>query len=426
MNNDLASRSSLPLPSIGAAALIHRIVAIPDYPVDTYLNRLPAPWKSIAENLAAVPPIPTERTQALSAALSVYSNAEELRTAILRGDLEAPFAVFPEFTDRFQLHALSEAFEPLEPIQFLVSPIIPQGSVAMLVGAPGCGKTWATFDLGICAAAGINFGNFVVMQTPVLIIDEESGPRRIKDRLKRVALGHNQGPDLPLKFISLGQLNLAKDSDVIDITRAIREASAGLIIIDALADVMHGLNENDVKDVQPILMKLRKISAETSATIITIHHENKSGEFRGSSAILGAVDIMLSVKAGENAITFSSIKSRDTEPFSFYMKLNFEGDRVFLSENKTVPPTRVKISDPKRHVIEYLGAHGISKTSAIIAAPAICSDGSARQAIFKLAKDQLIRRTDAGGPGIEAEYALTESGQGLYERMITEVVSRIL
>jgi len=405
------------MPSYGVAALLHRIVAQPECPAEIDLKRIPAPWKNIAEGLLNTPPDSTERTRVMETALSKFTNASKIQASIACTDINIPLTSFPEFKERFPLHSINEAFEPLEPIQFLVSPIIPQGSVAMLVGAPGCGKTWATFDLSICAAAGINFGNFAITQTPVLIIDEESGPRRIKDRLKRVALGHNQGPDLPLKFISLGQLNLANASDVSAITRAIRDASAGLVIIDALADVMHGLNENDVKDVQPILMKLRKIAEETGATIITIHHENKSGEFRGSSAILGAVDIMLSVKKSGTAITFSSIKARDTEPFTFHMNLNFEGERVFLSESEAVVPAQANIKNPKRHVIEYLGVHGASKTSAIIAAPAICSDTSARQAIYILAKEQFVRRTDAGGPGIAAEYELTESGQELYERI---------
>lgn len=405
------------MPSYGVAALLHRIVAQPECPAEIDLKRIPAPWKDIAEGLLNTPPDSTERNRAMETELSRFANASEIKAAIACSDINTPLTSFPEFKERFTLRSISEAFEPLEPLQFLASPIIPKGSVLILVGKPGCGKTWATFDLSICAAAGINFGSFAVTQTPVLIIDEESGLRRIKDRLKRVALGHAQGPELPLKFISLGHLNLNKDADVGAITRAIQETSAGLVIIDALADVMHGLNENDVKDVQPILMKLRKIAEETGATIITIHHENKSGEFRGSSAILGAVDIMLSIKADGNLIKFSSIKSRDTEPFTFQMDLNFEDDRVFLSESEAVAPVQVKISKPKRHVIEYLGAHGISKTSAITAAPAICTDNSARQAIFKLAQEQLVRRTDAGGPGIEAEYELTDSGQELYERL---------
>lgn len=193
MNTTTAPHIVLPLPSPGTAALIHRIVALPEYPVEAYLNRLPAPWKDIAENLIATPPISAERALAMSAALTTYANIEELQAAIMRGQLEGPLALFQEFVDRFTIHSIGRAFEPLEPLQYLVERIIPQGSLVILYGQPGCGKTWALFALCICVAAGINFGNFTTTQTPVLIIDEESGHRRIKERLKRVALAMGRG-----------------------------------------------------------------------------------------------------------------------------------------------------------------------------------------------------------------------------------------
>ncbi len=69
--------------------------------------------------------------------------------------------------------------------------------------------------------------------------------------------------------------------------RAIRDVDAKLVIIDALADVMAGGDENSVKDTQPVFMQLRKIAEETGAAILVIHHVNKMGDYRGSTAIPG-------------------------------------------------------------------------------------------------------------------------------------------
>lgn len=86
--------------------------------------------------------------------------------------------------------------------------------------------------------------------------------------------------------VSLAQFNLLKNSDDADLlTRLVLELDAKLVIIDALADVMLGGDENAVKDTQPVFANLRFIAELTGAAFIVIHHANKLGGYRGSTAI---------------------------------------------------------------------------------------------------------------------------------------------
>lgn len=124
--------------------------------------------------------------------------------------------------------------------------------------------------------------------------------------------------DIPLKFASLEGFDMHNPNDVDKLQSLIEKTHAKVIIIDSLADIMSGKDENSVKDVQPVFLALRKISEKTQSAIIVIHHKNKNGGYRGSSAIKGAVDLLLTVKkSGSNGIEFNIEKTRDTEPYKF-------------------------------------------------------------------------------------------------------------
>ena len=66
------------------------------------------------------------------------------------------------------------------------------------------------------------------------------------------------------------------------------------MILDVLADLMTG-DENSKQDTQPVFNALRRISEQSGAAIIVIHHANKMGGHRGSSVIKDAPDILLQV-----------------------------------------------------------------------------------------------------------------------------------
>jgi len=55
---------------------------------------------------------------------------------------------------------------------WIVDQLFPQGSINILVGDGGVGKSWLTLHLALCVASGQDFlGNFPVKQGKVLLID---------------------------------------------------------------------------------------------------------------------------------------------------------------------------------------------------------------------------------------------------------------
>ncbi len=188
------------------------------------------------------------------------------------------------------------------------------------------------------------------------------------------------------------------------------DTKAGFVIVDALVDVMPGKDENDPQHVQPIFMGLRDIAEQTRAAIVVIHHFNKSGGYRGSTAIEAAADLMLGVRKSGNTQTFTSTKARDTDAVGFSALMNF-GEGIFnLSPIHTSGPSE-EFPQSERYVLRYLSEHGPSLTAAIVSQPDGCSGDRARQAIHTLKDKSLVQRIDPGGPGTKATYDLTDLGK---------------
>lgn len=176
-------------------------------------------------------------------------------------------------------------------------------------------QPFSMLSMAVCAAKGVDWLGFKVHHPKnVLIVDEESGENRLMRRLSDAIKGEWGDKDLPIKSISLAGFMLDDPKEVELLQEKIEETEASLLIIDALTDVMCG-DENSKKDTQPLFTNLRKVAESNNCAIVIIHHANKQGKLRGSTAITGAVDLMIKVESrnGSDIINFISEKTRDVE-----------------------------------------------------------------------------------------------------------------
>jgi hypothetical protein len=309
---------------------------------------------------------------------------------------------------RFIVRDASFALSPQQPIEWVMEQLIAESSLNVFYGEPGSKKTYALISLAICVALGKSWLGHVSHPCNVLIVDEESGERRLTLRLGAALRGELGGEETPLEFVSLAGFKMDNKDDVLEIQTLIEDRESGLVIVDALADIMEG-DENSKQDTQPVFSALRKIAESTNAAIIVIHHSNKSGGYRGSSAIKGALDLMVKIESenDSNWINFKSEKTRDTESVKFTGVATWTEDQFYLSEAEgtekplTQPPS-------KQYVIKYLTRKGASSVSEIMDHADICSPEAARKAIYSLAKENVIKRINSGGQGKEAIYSLEE------------------
>ena len=349
------------------------------------------------------------------------TNLDPIDAAIYGGSFTVADPTQPaqqEKKKRYEVLTAAAFFEPQEPINWIVDGLISAGSVNVFFGEAGCGKTWALLDLAACAANGAPWLGMATTAGHVLIIDEESGRRRLSRRMGEILRGHDCGPDTPISAVSLAAFDLGKPDDIGELYNLIISTGATMVIIDALADIMPGRDENAVKDTAPIFLTLRKIAEETQAAIIVIHHSNKNGGYRGSSAIKGAIDLLLSVekKNETNHISFRTEKARDTTAGAFAADMNFDvlGGKFWLSPGE-FEPTKQVYSKGERYVLRYLLANGESSVKDISDNADTCASTTARNCVYALADKGLTIRTNGGGKGSGAAYDLTPEGRKLAE-----------
>ena len=173
---------------------------------------------------------------------------------------------------RFEVYWAKDAFKPLPPIDWIIEGLFSPGSVSVFFGEPGAKKTLALLDAMVCIVLGKNWLKFKTKKGNTLFIDEDNGPRRLRDRITKTILGHGGKENVPLAFTTYQQLNVRKCEDISNFAQLIKSIEAHFVVIDALACVIPGADENAVKDIQPGFMSLRQVAEKTQAAIAIIHH----------------------------------------------------------------------------------------------------------------------------------------------------------
>ena len=91
-----------------------------------------------------------------------------------------------------------------------------------------------------------------------------------------------------------------------------------LIVLDTLARLMVGGDENSAKDMGLAIEGIDRLRKETSATILVVHHTRKDGQIeRGSNALRAAADVMIECKKFDDQgdVVFECKKMKDAAPF---------------------------------------------------------------------------------------------------------------
>ena len=250
--------------------------------------------------------------------------------------------------------------EEPEPV-WLIDGIISDGSLNIIWGDSGCGKTWVCMDMLVAAALGTQWIGKSTTQSNVLLIDEESGKRRLKKRLRRVITG-NGGDflNIPLHYMTMARLDVRDILKMEELKFFITQNNIKIVLMDALMEVIPGADENSVKEMNPPLMAIRNLIEETGTAVVIIHHagkakEAKNSQFRGSSAIKGASDLMIQVTKDGDDVNLKSSKVRDVEDFEINAKFlfsDFDFKMEFIAEGENKITNQFSTTD--REIIKFL------------------------------------------------------------------------
>jgi hypothetical protein len=346
-----------------------------------------------------------------------YEVTEEEPGAIaLRNEV---LAVLPPRENRNKrnrdIYNAADAFKPPPEREWCVRDLLPRRTLNLLAGDPGSKKTLLALDLAVCVALGKPWLGRPVTQSPVLVIDEETGKPRLWARIHASLLAHDATPETPFHYMSLPNFDLRDPDECYQLLQAAESVKAGLIVIDALADVIRGSDENSVRAVHPFFIHMRYIAEATHSAVLILHHNNKSGSFRGSSIMSAGVDLLLSIESApaSTRIDLVPIKTRDAAPEPFSARAHFEPDRFHLTpetyqEGEGAPaPARQNTATA---ILDLLTKHGQADTESLLSQLPGVTLGTVRNCIHQLKLSGLVERADKRNTGAKALYKLSVKG----------------
>lgn len=237
---------------------------------------------------------------------------------------------------------------------WLIKGILERGSMNLLFGESGAGKSLFAMDWAFCAATGRDWhGHKIKEELKTLIIMGE-GLRGASMRFKALSQKYGEAP----KNIRLSRrsINLLDSKEADDILKIVAELDfkPDIIMIDTLHRNMVG-DENSSEDMAMYFKSIELLARRLDAAIVTVHHSGHGdkGRSRGSSSIKAAMDAEFCVTKNGDGITFSCTKSKD---FGFGTDMSF-----IIKEVELEGEVFYDADDDKQITSVYLEYQGVAK-----------------------------------------------------------------
>ncbi len=169
-------------------------------------------------------------------------------------------------------------------IEWVMESVIPKHANTMIYSEGGVGKSLLMLQIATAVANGEGVFGLNVEQMPVTYIDFENPLSIVVDRVKKIGGSSN----LKIWHLDNNPPPYRLDTDNWEIYKAFEP---GLFIVDSLRSAHH-LDENSSQDISLLMERLKFIRGSDS-TIVLIHNESKTGDFRGSSSLVDLCDQIL-------------------------------------------------------------------------------------------------------------------------------------
>jgi hypothetical protein len=241
---------------------------------------------------------------------------------------------------------------------YIIPDVLPHPSVVLIYGAGGDGKSMSAWAIAKKIVTGDSFevrgANVPVKKGKVLILNGDQPLMQIKEQLEEI--------DYPMDENTIIQTDWQLQNYA-QFQMLMQEVQPTLVIIDSLIGCSGGkaFDENKSDFATPLYWLTRNNGVKNkegkelfpASTILIIHHANKNGGFRGTTAIRDAVDETWALKkptdeekrlVGPNSRLITVEKSRSGRSGT-QLEMRMEEDLSF-SIRDFVPPGAKSGSSP--------------------------------------------------------------------------------
>jgi putative DNA primase/helicase len=186
--------------------------------------------------------------------------------------------------------------------RIFAKPWLTEQSITLISGWRGVGKTGFAMELVEAITRGKPFGPWKVGESvPCLYLEGEMPASDIQDRLRYPSQTVNRKSRLLIysdayaSYLGMPRANLTNPDWRKKIKRFLLDKGVKFWVVDNLASLTSGIDENSKKDWDPINAWLLELRFAGIATCM-LHHEGKGGGQRGTSAREDNVDVSIVLK----------------------------------------------------------------------------------------------------------------------------------
>ena len=264
----------------------------------------------------------------------------------------------PERRGRFEILG-ARAIITMPPPSWWLEGLLPMGGLAVLYGPPGCGKSFLALAWAVAMATGRPWHGRKAIWSPAAYLAAE-GAYGLSIRLNALLDAHELDAkelDHRLAFVpeAVNLLDFGAAADLAEDLYAHCGSAPGLLVVDTLPRAMIGGDENSVKDISAAIAGADTIRRGTNGTALLVHHTQKVGELeRGSSALRGAADTMLSLRQEDDRLLLEVTKQRNSAPIApLQLRLVPSGASCIVEPAEGQPPTS-ELSPTRRTVLQVV------------------------------------------------------------------------
>jgi hypothetical protein len=201
---------------------------------------------------------------------------------------------------------------------WLLPGYLPQGAYALLCGPHGSYKSFLALDMALTVAYG--YGGWDIGDAGPVLFAAGEGRAGLKARVQAWREHFGAVGDAP--FVLVDPLpragNPATTEQLIQGALSLYPGGYKLVVLDTVGRSMAGLNENQQEGASLFTALAERIGRELGvggmpATVLGLHHVNKSGLMRGSSVFGADADTILAVEAKDGECELSVAKQKDAE-----------------------------------------------------------------------------------------------------------------
>jgi hypothetical protein len=222
--------------------------------------------------------------------------------------------------------------KPVLERNYVVKGWLDQGALSVLYGPSNSGKSFLAIDIAHHVAKGREWGGRRVKKGRVLYIAAEGGAS-FANRIAAL--------DDPEFFVLTAPMTLTGPgsaasalAELVQYLAATGGGSFDLIVVDTLARVMGGADENAAPAIAALMEGLDLIRRVTGAHIMLVHHSGKdtSKGARGHSSLRAAIDTELELTRDEIGVITAEVRKQRDGPTGY--KFTYTLRQVHLGDDQ--------------------------------------------------------------------------------------------